>query len=168
MPSYAVNSWLTSIADAGRELVRNRLPGRKRTPEELCDDLLSTRGDASGVALARELVTACGQMNDEKRLAFFDFLATKLDVDASKVDQAIDAFRQRPNAATARMLRHAAEAPRQELIRRMNMAPNGTRSLVRMREHLLRLMRDRAELDIVDADLQELLTGWFNPGFLCA
>ena len=46
----------TSIADAGRDLVRSRLAGRRRTVQTLCRDLLSTRGEASGAALARELV----------------------------------------------------------------------------------------------------------------
>ena len=48
----------------------------------------------------------------------------------------------------------------------MNMAPSGTRSIVRMREQLLRELDGHPELEPVDADLHALLTSWFNPGFL--
>ena len=47
-----------------------------------------------------------------------------------------------PQAMTR--LHAAAEPRRQELIRRMNMAPAGTRQLVRMREELLAAMKERS------------------------
>ena len=58
------------------------------------------------------------------------------------------------------------EPPRQELLRRLNRAPGGTATILRMRERLLEVKRDQRELDAVDADLRHLLSSWFNPGFL--
>jgi malonyl-CoA decarboxylase len=46
------------------------------------------------------------------------------------------------------------------------MAPDGTRQLVAMRRDLLELLPEHPALRPVDDDLQELLAGWFNPGFL--
>ena len=63
-------------------------------------------------------------------------------------------------------LSRSVEAPRQELFRRLNQAPGGTASLVRMRADLLTLKRDHVGLERVDADLRHLLQSWFNRGFL--
>src|SRR5205823_4234407 len=75
-------------------------------------------------------------------------------------------YREQPGLDTLRALRRSTEGPRLELFRRMNMAPNGTRSLVRLRAELLDQLPDHLELAEVDADLHALLTSWFNPGFL--
>ena len=48
----------------------------------------------------------------------------------------------------------------------MNIAPGGTRAIVDLRTQLLGQLPDHPELAPVDADLHDLLGGWFNPGFL--
>ena len=60
----------------------------------------------------------------------------------------------------------AAEPRRQELLRRLNLAPGGTAALVRMREQLLDAMGHRKDLAAVDADFVHLFSSWFNRGFL--
>jgi malonyl-CoA decarboxylase len=166
MPSYSVNQLFVSLADAGRELMRVRLGNRRRSPETLAQELLSTRGDASGAALARELAQAYAALDRDARRGFFTDLAVQHGVDRDAVAAAIDAYRERPDEATLRQLKAACEPRRQELFRRLNMAPDGTRRLVAMRRDLLELLPDHPALAPVDTDLQELLTGWFNPGFL--
>jgi malonyl-CoA decarboxylase len=166
MPSYSVNQLFVSLADAGRELMRVRLGNRRRQPEMLAEELLSTRGEASGVALAREVVQAYALLDRDGKRGFFTHLAVQHDVDRDKVEAAIEAFRQQPDDAALRRLRSALEPRRQELFRRLNMAPDGTRRLVAMRQDLLDLLPEHPALRPVDTDLQELLAGWFNPGFL--
>ena len=161
-----VNQLWTSIADAGRDLLRGRLIARKATAESLAADLLSTRGDAVGMALARELVDLLGKLSDEDQLAFLQHLASHLEPDGKWVIDAAETYKSLPSPDSLRKLRQATEAPRQELFRRINMAPNGIRSLVSLREFLLRNLREQPELSNVDADLHELLTSWLNPGFL--
>jgi len=51
-------------------------------------------------------------------------------------------------------------------LRRINRAPNGTQTIVRMRERLLEHTKIKSGLKAVDADMQHLLNSWFNPGFL--
>ena len=59
-----------SIADRGREiLARRRGDSAVRGIESLCRDLLSERGEASGTALAREVVHSYEAMDAARRLA---------------------------------------------------------------------------------------------------
>jgi malonyl-CoA decarboxylase len=167
MPSLMLDQLWTSIADAGRELVRSRLGSRRRaTVQSLCRDLLSTRGEASGAALARELVEAYRTMTEAERQAFFAMLAQDYAADHARIQAAIEAYRQDPSPRSVQGLRRACETPRHELFRRMNTAPGGTRAIVELRRQLLGYLPDHPELTPLDADLHDLLTGWFNPGFL--
>ena len=52
------------------------------------------------------------------------------------------------------------------MLRRLNLAPNGTAALVRMREQLIDALDHRADLAAVDADFVHLFSSWFNRGFL--
>jgi malonyl-CoA decarboxylase len=166
MPSYSVNQLFVSLADAGRELMRVRLGNRRRSPETLAQELLSTRGEASGAALARELAQAYAALDQDAKRGFFTDLAVQHGVDRETVATAIAAYQERSDETTLRRLKSACESRRQELFRRLNMAPDGTRRLVAMRRDLLELLPDHPALGPVDTDLQELLAGWFNPGFL--
>ena len=69
-------------------------------------------------------------------------------------------------AEVAAALAQAADPPRQELLRRMNMAPGGTGALIAMRSELATHLRDEPELKLLDADLKHLFASWFNRGFL--
>jgi malonyl-CoA decarboxylase len=167
MRSGMLDQLWTSIADAGRDLVRSRLHGRRRPSiGDLCRDLLSTKGEASGAALARELVETYRAMGEPDRLAFFTMLAQEYGADQARILAAVEAYRAQPTPATVHALRRACEAPRHELFRRMNMAPGGTRAIVDLRTQLLAELPAHSELAPVDADLHDLLGGWFNPGFL--
>ena len=63
-------------------------------------------------------------------------------------------------------LAEKVEPQRQELFRRINMAPNGTATIVGMRRDLLILVRQHPHLASIDADMKHLLSSWFNRGFL--
>ena len=157
----------TSIADGGRELLRGRIGGRRRTTlESLCRDLLSTKGEASGAALARELLLTYAALPATERLGFFTRLAEDYGADQAGVLAAVEAFRADPSPKAVQALRRACEAPRHELFRRLNTAPGGTRAIVALRTDLLAELAAHPSLRAVDADLHDLLTGWFNPGFL--
>jgi malonyl-CoA decarboxylase len=93
-------------------------------------------------------------------------LASRFGVDRARIDAAIEAWRQIPGDETAAELHVGAEPRRQELFRRLNLAPGGTASLVSMREQLLDAMAHRGDLSAVDADFVHLFSSWFNRGFL--
>lgn len=156
----------SSIADTGRELLRRRLGPRRRAVRTLCHELLSVRGEASTLALARELVETWRAMPVAERAAFLRMLADELGPDLAAVRRAALAFAEEPGPRTLAELRRAAEAPRLELFRRINTAPGGTRAIVELRAELLRAAKADPRLAELDADLHGLLASWFNPGFL--
>ncbi len=163
---------LQSISDRGRALIdrarerRGDAPGRSESFVELCEELLSGRGEASGVALAREILARYEQLTIGPRIAFFEALATRFGPDQERLKAAIAAWQSKPSDETAAEVHLAAEPRRQELFRRLNLAPNGTAALVRMREQLIDAMDHRDDLGVVDADFVHLFSSWFNRGFL--
>src|SRR5690348_14046389 len=163
---------LQNISDRGRALLdlgrerRGDAPTRSESFLQLCEDLLSGRGEASGVALAREILARYNELTIGPRLAFFEALATRYGVDHERLNAAIAAWEEAPSDKTAAEVNQAAEPRRQELFRRLNLAPNGTAALVRMREQIIDAMDHRDDLAVVDADFVHLFSSWFNRGFL--
>ncbi len=163
--------WMSQVIDAIADLGRHYLdrPSSKaplKAAKRLCDDLLSDRGEASGTALARELVERYLGMEESDQDGFIDLLASDYSYAADKLKNAAAAYVQNPDDDTYRVLRNAVESPRQELLRRINMAPDGTSTIVKMRERLLTRLSDAPHLRTLDSDLRHLLSSWFNRGFL--
>ena len=161
---------LQAISERGRALLaRNRrgeASARSESLVELCEHLLSSRGEASGVARAREILTRYGELTTGPRIAFFEALSERFGPDPVRMQLAIDAWRERPSDATAAEMHAASEPRRQELFRRLNLAPGGTAALVRMREQLMDVLEHRDDLSAVDEDFVHLFSSWFNRGFL--
>ena len=143
------------------------LRGRRTDMRFLCRRLLSERGEASQTALAQEIINAYGAMNSEQRLGFFKMLNREFSADVAKIRGAAAAYERSRSAENLAALSAAVEAPRQELIRRINTAPGGTETLVALRGHVLEASRDNgADFGELDADLRHLFRSWFNRGFL--
>lgn len=159
--------FLEGIADRGREFLRLRTD-EAAVPRlgALCRDLLSGLGEASGTALSREVLRAYEHMDNNGRRAFFEMLAADFGPDPAAIRAATEAFLRANDAATLHALTAAVEPPRQELFRRINMAPKGTAALVAMRAELLGLLAQHPHLKSVDADMKHLFGSWFNRGFL--
>jgi len=132
----------------------------------LAEALVSERGEASGAVVARELQAALIQLSEEDRLRFFEYVAAGFTPDEAKLREAAEAYLAESGPLQAQRLAEAAEPPRQELLRRMNMSPSGTATLVEMRRQLLTKLREQPQLAPLDADLHHLLSSWFNRGFL--
>jgi malonyl-CoA decarboxylase len=163
---------LQTISERGRALIdrardrRGDAAARSESLVELCDELLSGRGEASGVALAREILARYDELTTGPRIAFFEALAVRFGVDRERIDAAVDGWTRTGSDEAAAELHHAAEPRRQELLRRLNLAPGGTQALVSMREQLLDAMVRRDDLGAVDQDFVHLFSAWFNRGFL--
>ena len=131
-----------------------------------CRKLLSERGEAAGVSLAKITLDLYGELDRSEQARFFSALLAEFSPDPAAVLAAAQAYAAEASAANLSRLFAVTEPPRQELLRRLNRAPGGTATILRMRERLLEDKRDQRELDAVDADLRHLLSSWFNPGFL--
>jgi malonyl-CoA decarboxylase len=171
---------LGSIAERGRSLIdrsatRPAATGSERggaaarapeSLESLCRALLSGRGEASGVALAKQVLDLYARAPMPARLDFFRLLARGFDPDRARIREAWEAYEQNPEPASLQRLLQVVEPPRQELFRRLNLAPDGTAALVQMREDLIKHGGKEPELKSVDDDFAHLFGSWFNRGFL--
>src|SRR5580698_2786777 len=161
---------LSSISERGRTLLRRggSPDARQDASElvELCEALLSGLGEASGTAMAREVLDRYHHLDEAGRLSFFETLSRSFGPDREKLAEAIETWRAQPSDEDASDLHFVSEPRRQELIRRLNRAPGGTSDLVAMRADLLLLMNGHKELAALDRDVVHLLASWFNRGFL--
>lgn len=159
---------LTSVADRGRALIGlERFAGnRNRSLDRLCEDLLSGRGEASGMALAQAVLEQWERLDPPGRLGFFRLLQDRFGPDQEKLNAAIARYQNEPDAAAIAALHITSEPRRQELFRRLNLAPGGTHVLVRMREALFEAIEADPALKPVDDDFRHLFGSWFNRGFL--
>jgi malonyl-CoA decarboxylase len=105
-------------------------------------------------------------MDDKAKLAFFQLLLNEYGSDRELILACADQYRIDNDAASFEALSVAVGGVRRELFRSINMAPNGTATLVKMREDLSKLLAEHRELKPVDIDLLHLLKSWFNRGFL--
>ena len=167
MANSFLNELLQTLTDRGRGLLgRSRGAPASVNLVPLGEQLLSGRGEASGVALATLLLEGYTAAPSKSRLSFLTALAEKFGADPAKVEAAIAAYREAPSQISLHALHIAAEPPRQELMRRLNHAPGGTAALVRIREDLLAHVAAAPALRAVDEDFVHLFTSWFNRGFL--
>lgn len=156
---------MDAVADRGRELLGLHEDEARESLTELCQRLIAGRGEASNIALAREILQRFEDLDEEGKTRFFLVLAEDFGPDPERVQVAAAAFHNHQPHTLVDLL-EAVEPPRQELYRRLNMAPNGTAALVSMREQLLTRLHEHPVLQSVDADFRHLLASWFNRGFL--
>src|SRR6202165_1719526 len=161
---------LASSSERGRTLLRRGASSNGKQDSsgliELCEALLSGRGEASGTAMAREVLDHYRSLDEAGRLAFFETLTRDFGPDREKLAEAIEAWRAQPTDADASDLHFASEPRRQELIRQLNRAPGGTSALVALRADLLGAMHRHKDRAALDRELVPLLSSWFNRGFL--
>jgi malonyl-CoA decarboxylase len=133
---------------------------------ELCDALLAESGEYASAALARDALAAYQALDERTREAFFDALARRYSPEPQAVARAATAYQADPSPEHLVGLQAVVEPRRQELFRRLNMAPGGTAALVAMRKVLLQGLREHRDWRAIDWDLMHLLRSWFNRGFL--
>jgi malonyl-CoA decarboxylase len=167
-PRAWIDRLWVAVAERGRAYVA--VPASTLAPLErarqLATALVSERGEASGAAVARELHAVLRDLGHDERLEFYRFLATGFLPDERRLRAAAEAYLAQPGAERAAQLAEAAEPSRQELLRRMNLAPGGTAALVGMRKDMLGQLRQEPALTPLDRDLRHLFASWFNRGFL--
>jgi malonyl-CoA decarboxylase len=132
----------------------------------LCRALVSELGDVSGPRLATEVLAVYQALDRPARELFFDLLVDEFSPDPEEIERAAEAYRRTASPATLRALQAAVESPRQELFRRLNLAPGGIRVLLDMRRQLLLTLDKNPEREVIDDDLSHLFRSWFNGGFL--
>jgi len=157
---------ILTVAAGGLEIFERTARRRHEDIVGMCKRLLRLKGEASAISLAHQILNAYEGLSSRNRLQFFEHLVTDFMPDTERLNEAIAAYQHEPNADTVRALEVAAESPRQELFRMLNMGPDGTPSIVSMRQDLRGMLAGHPHLKAVDGDLLHLLHSWFNRGFL--
>jgi malonyl-CoA decarboxylase len=141
-----------------------------RLREEMRDSLAARGGEVSARARAATLGRAYLDLNATGRRRFLGILASEFDIDHNAVDDAVKALQQAEDGdarrAAEQALRRTLVPPRLRLLRQFNGLPEGIKFLVDMRAELLPLAKENGAFAALEADLEELLTSWFDVGFL--
>ena len=159
---------ISSIADVGQKLFKKSVVKKNDLESiiSLCDDLISNKGAAFGITVARDITDLYHTLSPDNKLLFFKKINEKFKPDHNKVNSAIETYKREQNDKNLFKLFVISEGQRRELFRRMNMSPNGISTIVSLREDLLQILNDNKDLKPLDDDLRELFKSWFNPGFL--
>ncbi|MDK1025366.1 MAG: malonyl-CoA decarboxylase [Gammaproteobacteria bacterium] len=133
--------------------------------------LKAPAGEVSARALAAQIGESYIGLDTTGRERFLRLIATGFDVDEDAIEHLIDAYPQAKHNDDLRVhrkeLRNALVPPRIKLLTLFNTLPEGFKFLVDMRSELLVLgARNDPELSVVESDLMDLLTSWFDIGFL--
>jgi malonyl-CoA decarboxylase len=163
-----------AVAAVARNLTR--LPqGEGKAPdfERLRDDMAACLAEHTGEIALRERIGSIAAryaaLAPPSRAQFFSILAG-FGVNRDDVDARIAAV----GAATGdderrgaeRLLRAALVPARVRILQAFNRLPSGVKFLVEMRADLLELVHGEPALTGLEPDLKDLLTSWFDLGFL--
>lgn len=156
---------MSELSQRGRNfLQRNR--ERPRDPLDLCEALVSRRGEVSSFVLSEAVWESWERLDRQGQIQFLVNVAERFGPNQEAVLDAIAAAGQNDSVDAFYRLHRASEPRSQELIRRLNMAKQGTLRLVKMREVLVGAIREHAALRNLDGDFFHLFSSWFNRGFL--
>ena len=156
------------IADAGQKILENKNLKRpvKKDLIQLCDELLSSKGAAFGITLARDILLRYNNISFEEKEKFLKQINEKYKPNVTEIENSINNFNNSKDDLSILNLSKTVVGKRKELFIRLNMAPNGTPEIVSLREDLLKIMKNNPDLKSLDYDLIDIFKNWFNPGFL--
>jgi len=166
---------LTSVAHKDDDIKSQVAPGLPesdlpvvRSQVDAC--LESRGGEVSARARAARLGEMYLDLNDEGRERFLRLLAVDYDVPMDSVEALVEQWREASDK-TARWeaqakLRRALEPPRMRLLRQFNELDSGVKFLVDLRAYLRKVAGKNKAMKALDSDLRDLLTSWFDIGFL--
>ena len=136
---------ISSIADVGQKLFKKTELKKDdlETIISLCDDLISNKGAAFGITVARDITDLYQTLSPENKLLFFKKINEKYKPSHTKVAEAIENYQKTQNDKNLYKLFVTSEGKRRELFKRMNMAPHGISTIVSLREDLLKLLESK-------------------------
>ncbi len=158
---------IKTISELGRSYLEKPIKKHSlKTIKQICQTLLSRKGEASGTALAKEIVDAFNRMSAKEQWGFLNILTKDFGPDTKAISEAANKFLKTRDFESMRVLASSLDSPRADLIRMINFAPGGIAAIIKMRELVLAdLKKDKSFLPL-EADLFHLLSSWFNRGFL--
>ena len=162
-------------ADIAPELPPGNIPLLRKQIRE-CVEVRG--GEVSTRARAAALGATYLSLSKDGHRGFLEVLADETEIEPGPVKEAIsglEAATDRHSRQQAeRVLRVALRSPRIKLYRRFTALPQGVKCLIDLRADLLGFRREEASLDVregssfdvLEDELESLLTSWFDVGFL--
>jgi len=170
MAVLSIREFISSITERGLAISGLLPASDQKYPAialiELCHILLTSRGEASGIALSQEILSRYRHLEHSEKAIFFDALYYEFSAEAQCVEQAARDYLNDPSPGKLAQLSLAAKPSRIELLMRLNQAPDATWMLVDIRKDILDHLATNPKLEIIDNDFVQLFTSWFNRGFL--
>ena len=107
---------ISSIADAGQKLFKKSLVKKNNLESiiSLCDDLISNKGAAFGITVARDITDLYHTLTPENKLLFFKKINEKYKPSHSKVEAAIEVYKKKQDDKNLFDLYRIAEGKRNE------------------------------------------------------
>jgi len=140
-----------------------------RLREQMQSCLESRGGEVSARSRAATLGHTYLELDKKGRERFLKILAEDFDIDDEAVSQeltVLQGIEPHERGVAYAKLRQALEPGRVKLLMQFNGLPEGVKFLVDLRADLTRLTRKSASFRALDNDLRQLLTSWFDVGFL--
>lgn len=158
-------------AITGGKTLRPHLPDEDLTilTKQIKACLEPKGGEVTARANTVELGKLYLQLNTQGKAKFFALLAEKYDFDHEALARKAEALAKAEPAErrkNERALREALVAPRVKLLRQFNTLPNGFKFLVDMRAAMLAALKEQPSVTVVEEDLKQVLSEWFDIGLL--
>lgn len=161
-----LSDFMARVGEIGDRILSNNKAYQNLSLGDLCDELLSHRGEATGAAIGLAVLDRFEGLDADGKRAFFNELNDRFGVDTDAMQSAFAVWSESKHVNDARACHFLSEPKSQELIRRLNRVSGGTARLIEMRNSLLRELKNNPDLAGLDNDFRHLLGSWFNRGFL--
>jgi malonyl-CoA decarboxylase len=162
-----INDFLGAIADRGLTLLGVSNNAQNLSVDatvDLCARLLSSRGNASGLALSYKILKSYEAFPKEDKLSFFQSIISIFSCDLEKAETQATAFLKSKSSKDLVKLSEATTPRYAEFISRLNQAPSSTMSILNMRSDLLGYLRKNPDLRPLDHAFVQVFSAWFNRG----
>ncbi|WP_419904595.1 malonyl-CoA decarboxylase [Kiloniella sp.] len=172
--SQISGSWRDIAQTAARTLGLGKLvhsDTSQNAMKQLMDGCINgPGGDVSQRMRTADLGRTYLDLNTQGRQGFLTCLAQDFSPDEGKLRQSVDNYLNATSDAervvAANKLHKSSTPERLKLLTQFNALPNGVKFLVDMRTDLLAFKGKDPYLQALDSDLQQLLSSWFDIGFL--
>ena len=123
VPAFRRGNWAPAT-------LRKHLFGNgDRSIEELCQLMMKSDGEYSSLLIGDQILNAFEQLDDQGCIDFFHKLNEDYDLDVAHLQDMARVYAEKQDVNALKQLTIAAESKRKELFRRINMAPQGTKTL---------------------------------------
>ena len=115
---FNIRQIFTSIADVGQKIFRRKELKKLKKLDSiltLSDDLLSNKGAAFGITVARDITDLYQILSNEDKLNFFKKINDKYRPKIEEINKAIEDFKTNQNEKNLHFLNKSTEGQRKEL-----------------------------------------------------